>query len=148
MRAVLQPIPGQDGAIASVAGFLREPAAGGQPAPAGSEGEHRFRDLVEHSSDWIWEVDRDLRYTYASPKCFDLLGYTPEEMIGRQPWDFMPRSEAERLCEGMEQFQKNPQPFRGLENRNLHRDGSLRVLETSAVPVYDAAGRFCGLRGS
>jgi PAS domain-containing protein len=39
------------------------------------ESEARFRALVETTSDWIWEVDADLIYTYASPKVFDLLGY-------------------------------------------------------------------------
>ena len=32
------------------------------------QSEQRFRNLVEASSDWIWEVDADARYIYVSPK--------------------------------------------------------------------------------
>ena len=41
----------------------------------------------------------------------------------------------------------HPHPFRGLELRRLHRDGSIRVLEVHGVPVRDAAGQFAGYRG-
>ena len=40
------------------------------------ESEAKFRDLVESTSDWIWEVDEHGVYTYSSPQVFDLLGYT------------------------------------------------------------------------
>ncbi|MBI4873555.1 MAG: PAS domain S-box protein, partial [Acidobacteria bacterium] len=96
--------------------------------------EARVRDLIENTSDWIWEVDAELRYVYASPKITELLGYTPEEALGKTPWDFMPPEEAARLRPGIDELLRNPAPFQALENTNLHKDGSLRVLETSGVP--------------
>ena len=109
--------------------------------------EQRFRDLIENTSDWIWEVDERLRYVYASPKVTDLLGYQPEEVLGRTPFDFMPEPEAARIRAGIEELLLDPRPFQALENVNLHKDGSLRTLETSGVPFFDARGRFAGLRG-
>jgi len=109
--------------------------------------EQRFRDLIENTSDWIWEVDESIRYVYASPKVTDLLGYAPEELLGKTPYDFMPADEAARIRKGIEELVRHPQPFQALENINLHKDGSLRVLETSGVPIFDAEGRFSGLRG-
>ena len=47
----------------------------------------RFRALVETTSDWIWETDRNCVYTYASPRVADLLGYCPEEIVGKSPLD-------------------------------------------------------------
>lgn len=107
----------------------------------------RFRDLVENTSDWIWEVDGELRYVYASPKVQELLGYGPTEVLGKTPVDFMPPEEVTRLQPIVQELQREPRPFRILENTNLHKDGSLRVLETSGVPVYDRAGRWIGYRG-
>jgi PAS domain S-box-containing protein len=107
----------------------------------------RFRDLVENTSDWIWEVDGELRYVYASPKVQELLGYGPTEVLGKTPFDFMPPEEVTRLQPIVQELQREPRPFRILENTNLHKDGSLRVLETSGVPVYDRAGRWIGYRG-
>ncbi|HJV36334.1 PAS domain S-box protein [Geomonas sp.] len=109
--------------------------------------EQRFRDLVENTSDWVWEVDEACRYVYASPKIIDLLGYTPQEVLGKTPFDFMPREEAARIKAGLEQILRDPRPFQNLENINLHKNGSLRVLETSGVPIHDADGRLVGLRG-
>lgn len=111
------------------------------------QSEQRFRDLVENTSDWVWEVDEKIRYVYASPKISDLLGYSPEEVLGKTPFDFMPAEEAARIRAGIEQLVQDPRPFHGLENVNIHKDGSLRVLETSGVPIYDASGRFAGMRG-
>jgi len=109
--------------------------------------EGHFRALAEDTSDWVWEVDEQLRYTYASPKVTELLGYTPTEMLGKTPFDFMPPEEALRVRLGMDEFTKNPRPIQALENVNVRKDGSLRVLETSGVPLFDAAGRLAGFRG-
>jgi PAS domain-containing protein len=63
-----------------------------------AQSDERFRSLVEATSDWIWEVDRHGLYTYASPKIKDLLGYEPEEVIGKTPFDLMPKESAERVA--------------------------------------------------
>jgi PAS domain S-box-containing protein len=111
------------------------------------ESEHHYRELAENISDWIWEVDENIRYVYTSPKVTELLGYLPQEVLGKTPYDFMPAEEARRVRAGLEELLKNPHPFQALENINLHKDGSLRVLETSGIPLYDRRGRFSGLRG-
>ena len=112
-----------------------------------AQSEKRFRDLAENTSDWIWEVDEKIRYIYTSPKVTELLGYTPEEVLGKTPFDFMPAEEAARIRTGFDEMLQNPQPFQRIENINIHKDGSLRVLETSGIPLFDAEGRFSGLRG-
>ena len=60
------------------------------------DSEQPFRSLVETTSDWVWAVGRDGRYTYVSPKIKDLLGYEPEEVLGCEPFEFMPPEEADR----------------------------------------------------
>jgi PAS domain S-box-containing protein len=109
--------------------------------------EQRFRDLVETTSDWVWEVDENLRYTYASPKVREILGYAPEEVLGKYPMDLMPPREAERLFALIAGTVAARAPFSRLENTNVHRDGRLVVLETSGLPFFDAQGTFRGYRG-
>ena len=109
--------------------------------------EARFRALVETTSDWVWEVDRDTVYTYASPKVKELLGYEPEEVIGKTPFDLMPTDEARRISKLFQPIAKAREPFAGLVNTNRHKDGRLVVLETSGVPIFDAQGNFTGYRG-
>jgi PAS domain S-box-containing protein len=111
------------------------------------ESEEKFRSLVENISDWVWEVDQNGIYTYVSPKVIELLGYKPEEVIGKNPFDFMPEQEVKRVSEIFQKIVESREPFSGLENINLHKDGRCIVLETSGVPIFNAAGNFLGYRG-
>ncbi|WP_290597749.1 MULTISPECIES: PAS domain S-box protein [unclassified Archaeoglobus] len=48
------------------------------------ESEERFRSVVEKIDGWVFELDRDLRIIYTSPKVKDYLGYNEEEVLGRK----------------------------------------------------------------
>ncbi len=109
--------------------------------------EERIRALVETTSDWVWEINQDGVYTYSSPKVRDLLGYEPEEILGKRPFDFMPPEEAKRALELFQEISANRRPFDALENINLSKDGKLVILETGGVPVFDVDNNFIGYRG-
>jgi diguanylate cyclase (GGDEF)-like protein/PAS domain S-box-containing protein len=111
------------------------------------DSEERFRSLVETTSDWIWEVDARGVYTYASPKVEDLLGYTPEEVVGKTPFDFMPPLEAARIRQQFAEIAAAGRAFELLENVNLRKDGRRAVIETSGVPIFDHEGGLAGWRG-
>lgn len=111
------------------------------------ESEERFRALTESTGDWIWEVDADCEYTYISPKVKDLLGYEPEEVIGKTPFNLMPPEEAKRVADEFRAIVDSGSPFERLENTNLHKDGRLVVLETNGVPFFDSEGQLLGYRG-
>ena len=111
------------------------------------ESETRFRDLTETTTDWVWEVDAQGVYTYASPKIKDLLDYEVSEVLGKTPFDFMHREEAERIRKFFNEKVTNKEPFYGLENVNRHKNGHLVVLETNAIPIFDEKGQLKGYRG-
>ncbi len=117
------------------------------PSTSMGQNEKRFRSLIENTSDWIWEVDTEWHYVYASPKLKDLLGYEPEEVLGKTPFSLMPPEEASRIQMKLQSMMESPQCLERLENINVHKDGRQVVLETSSVPVYDVSGQFCGYRG-
>lgn len=64
-----------------------------------SASEQRFRDVAHISADWIWEVDSNAFYTYASKSVYDLLGYRPDEILGKTPFDIMSSDEAKIIGE-------------------------------------------------
>ena len=100
------------------------------------ESQH-LRELLDHNTDWIWEVDAQGRYTYVSRMVTAMLGYPPEQVLGKTPFDFMPPAEARRVGQAFGAIVAEQRPFAGLVNRNQRADGSIVVLETSGVPLFD-----------
>lgn len=111
------------------------------------ESEHRFHDIVESTADWIWEVDVEGRYTYVSDSVYALLGYTPDELVGRTPFDLMPPEEAQRVGAEFAVFVARKLPFRDLDNVNVHKDGHLVHVSTNGVPMFGEDGTLLGYRG-
>lgn len=108
--------------------------------------EERFRNMVETTSEWIWETDENYRYTYVSPKIKELLGYEPEEIIGKTHYDLMREDDVERLSAVFAPIAAERRPFCSIETMNIHKNGNTVVIETSGVPVTDISG-FKGYRG-
>ena len=109
--------------------------------------EERFRNLVETSSDWIWEVDIRGKYTYSSPQSIDLLGYTPNELQGRHFTFLMPPAGAKTIRTLFDETVEKGDAIRSLTNAHRHKDRRMILLETSAVPFYDKQWNIQGYRG-
>jgi PAS domain S-box-containing protein len=137
----------EHGRMIALAGVARDITERKRTEEALKESEARFRDLVENTSDLIWESDAQYNCIYCSPAVKEIFGMTQPEWVGTAPLDFTTPEERAINRRTVADLIANPRPFRGQERRMLHRDGSMRVLETSGVPIYDAAGRFTGYRG-
>ncbi|MBI5314936.1 MAG: response regulator [Nitrospirae bacterium] len=111
------------------------------------EVERRFRALVETTSDWGWEIDEHALFTYGSPKIFDILGYKPEEVLGKTPFDLMPQAEARRSRDLFGPILAARQPFSRIESVYRHKRGHRVVLECGGVPLFDEVGKFRGYHG-
>ena len=136
-----------EGNVKAIIGVGRDITARKEAEQALSESEARYRSLVESTSDWIWELDAEGRFSYASPQVEAMLGYTPEELIGKSPFDLMAPEEADRVREIFGKLQADSEAIIRMENVNLHREGREVVLETSGIPILDPDGRVVGYRG-
>ena len=110
------------------------------------ESEMLFRSLVENINDLILNVDETSVFTYVSPKSQEILGYAPEEMLGKTPCDFMPPGKAEGVRGHLAALIADPEPRILLKWTMLHRDGTPTTLEVSGTPIYDMIGSFTGYR--
>lgn len=111
------------------------------------QSEARFRNLTETTSDFIWEIDREWRYTYASPKIFKLLGYRPEELLGQRFLMLQDQPMSARFAREIEHCPDTVQGFSGWQYRCRHRDGREVVVESSAEPIIGPKGKLIGFRG-
>jgi PAS domain S-box-containing protein len=112
------------------------------------ESEKRFRQVAENASEWIWEVDQDGRYTYVSSGVTQILGYFPEEMVGRMYFYdlFDPRDRESLKQMALNAFARK-ESFKDFTNINFHKDGRQFILLTSGVPILDAQNNLIGYRG-
>jgi len=111
------------------------------------ESEERMRDIIFSAGDWIWEVDENWRYIYSSNKCEELFGYTPEEVLGKTPFDFMPPDEVERVKKIYFGVIFNKALLKDLENWKTGKNGERICLLTNGVHVLDEDGNIKGYRG-
>ncbi len=109
--------------------------------------EKRFRDLALTTSDWLWEVDSDARYTYCSPRVADVLGYSTDEVLRKTPFEFMTPEDAQRVTKIFKQLVQNHQPIVDLENWNISKDHRKVCLLTNGVPILDQNENLTGYRG-
>jgi PAS domain S-box-containing protein len=141
------PIRTEEGEITNLL-WVREDITGRRLADqALREAREKFQNLVETISDQVWEVDTKGRYTYVSPKVRDLLGYEPEEVTGKTPFDLMPPYESGRAAELFGAIASGREPFQGLEIFFLHKSGRTVVIESSGAPYFDEEGVFRGYHG-
>jgi len=116
-------------------------------AAALSYSERRFKDVVDNTGDWVWEVDPSGRYTYSSAASREVIGLGPTEVLGTTLYEHLLPEDRKALEETEAGFIARREPFRNFLSRNLHRDGRTVLLETSGVPVVDFQGRLVGFRG-
>ncbi len=112
------------------------------------DGETRFRDIAEASSDWLWETDADLRVVFVSERFATIVGISPQTILGR------PLSELLHPAEDRERWDRHladlaaREPFRGLLCRLDEVAGRAHTLRVAGKPIVDADGQFCGYRGA
>lgn len=108
--------------------------------------EYRFRSLVESIDDFIAEMDLNGRCIYASPRVYNLIGYSPEEVLGKSPFDFMEPAEAKRVSKLLRLSAQREESFYAMELTLIRRDGTPVILEASGNPFFDGHGKLMGYR--
>jgi PAS domain S-box-containing protein len=114
-----------------------------------AESKDRFDQLAEQSDTFAWEVNTDGLYTYVSHVVEQVLGYRPEELVGRRHfYDLHPEDRREAFkTAAFEMFEQGEQ-FRGLENSIQTKDGRLVSVSTNGLPLLNADGTLRGYCGS
>ncbi len=107
--------------------------------------EERFRRLVEAAHDGIGEIDLDGRLVYVNDRMAAMLGYLPDEMIGRPVFEFAFEADHGVAKEHMEQRSRGLR--RSFEWRFRHKDGSEVWTLAGAAPLFDPDGKHVGSVG-
>jgi len=102
-----------------------------QRANVFSPGEKLFRALIENSSDAIALVSHEGLFTYVSPSVQKILGFTPGELLGHNTLELFPPDHLPAALEQFDTVAKTPALTVTVEHTCIHKDGSLRWLEST-----------------
>ncbi|HED16911.1 MAG TPA: EAL domain-containing protein [Gammaproteobacteria bacterium] len=106
----------------------------------------RFHDFAESSSDWLWETDATGDVTYVSMSVKKVLGYQPEELIGKR-LDKILSTESMAVFSGLVKDKQHHEPFRDVEIWVNSADDIRYCILINAVPFYND-NQFQGYRGT
>ncbi len=110
--------------------------------------ENRFRDFARIASDWFWETDAELRFSYVSSRSRAITGHDPAFYLGKT------RREVARDLAHEEKWRRH---FDDMEARRPIVDfryaiegpgGEDLQISIRGLPVFDEEGRFQGYRGT
>ena len=110
--------------------------------------EQRFKDFADASSDWFWEMDEELRFSYFSDRFTAITGVPQEALLGKTRQETgIPNVDEKAWRRHLEDLDAR-QPFRDFQHPRTLPDGRVVHVSINGKPVFDARGNFKGFRGS
>lgn len=112
------------------------------------EQEQRFEDFAKSSSDWFWEMDRDLRFSFFSERFSEVTGVDERELLGKTRQETGIPGVKQSVWEEHLAALANHRPFRNFTHPREKADGTVVWLAISGTPAFDEQGSFTGYRGT
>ncbi|MBO9502273.1 ATP-binding protein [Brevundimonas sp. A19_0] len=129
------------GEIDALFGVFKDVTADHELLERAREQEALYRLLADNSSDIIARYGRDSVFTYLSPSIATVLGYSPEDLIGKTTFTLLHPDDVEHVLSAWREGLASQQPF-SVEYRALHRDGRVVWLEARPTVTRDARGEI------
>jgi PAS domain S-box-containing protein len=104
--------------------------------------------LMDSFPDLVIALDTVGRYTFVSPQIYDILGFHPEELIGKRIGARTDPSDRTALLEMFDDLIFKRLSDGQIEYRTQHRNGMWRMFRASARPLHDETGRIIGVIAS
>ncbi len=109
--------------------------------------EARVLDFAEMSSDWLWEVDAGLRFSWVSDSPIIRAMGIPLRM-GTRPWEALDADVSITHWARLRSDMLARRSFRDFRDREMDLDGRPHHVSINGNPVFDSTGRFVGYRGT
>ncbi len=143
------PLQNAQGEISGVLGMYLDVTERQRTAEALKESKERCDQLAEQSRTIAWELDAEGRYTFVSHVVEQVLGYRPEELVGRMHfYDLFPEAGREEFKQLAFVAGRRNERFTNFLNPALTKDGRLIWFSSNGIPLLNEAGELRGFRGS
>ena len=109
----------------------------------------RFERVTQESREMVWEVDTNGLFTYVNAASEQILGYRPDEMIGKMHfYDLHPEQDREKFRRESFKQIADRSAFHNSVNRVITKDGREVWFLTSGAPLFDESGNLEGYTGA
>ena len=106
-----------------------------------------YREFVEGTDDLIVRADGQGRFTYVNHKALDIFGIPPEACVGHTSLDFIHPDDREKTTRNMQRWIEEKRETAYFENRQVHRDGSVRHMLWTLHLHFDEKGSLDHING-
>ena len=138
---------GPEGQVASVFGVIQDVSERHAVESRMRAMQMRQADLIEISTDWVWEMDHDLRFTYMSDQVERVTGIPAAFHIGKTRRELFAGAKLSLEMEMHLAWLDQRKPFRDFRFWRQGPNGIRQYISTSGKPFYDEYGEFAGYRG-
>jgi len=112
-----------------------------------NQSQARYRQIIENSVDWVWETDKHGNLTYCSEQSFSILGYMPNEMIGKPIFSFLLDKSAKESEQKLLSFMHAGSDISNLEVMYKSKQSQPITIIMSGNVYRDKRNKIIGYRG-
>ena len=138
----VHPLVSESGEVTGALVYDRDITESELAREALRQSETKYRELVELAQEGIWVIDTHSHTTFVNPSMACMLGYTPDEMLGKHLFDFMDAHGVEIATQQLEQRRLGMREEHEFEF--LHKDGSCVHTTMATAAILDKAGEYVG----
>ncbi len=106
------------------------------------QSEEKYRSMIEDAQEGVWALDDHENTIIVNSRICEMLGYTRDEMMGRNLYSFIPES-MEPLIQG-NRSKREKGIKETYEFQLLKKDGTIIYTEVSAAPIFDENQNYKG----
>ncbi len=125
------PLYDAGGQVCGVIGIATDISKRVRAEEALQASEKRFRTMIEQATDLIVIIDAGGRYQYVSPSHRRIMGYSPQDLLGKRVYDFIHPADKKRVYSAWAATFQSPDTIVQMECRLRHANGSWVTLEIS-----------------
>ncbi|MCL7454545.1 MAG: PAS domain S-box protein, partial [Anaerolineae bacterium] len=136
------PLFDEEGNVARVIEYTLDVTERTAAEQALRDSERRYRQLLQALQEGIWVIDEEQRTTFVNPRMAEMLGYTVEEMVGKNLYFFLDEHGTEVTTRNLERRRRGIREQHDFEL--IRKDGSRIYTSMETSPITDEAGNYAG----
>lgn len=112
-----------------------------------ADSEAQYRNLIENTTDWVWQIDLEGNHTYTNHQLEIFLGYSEEEISTMSLAELIHPEDLTEVDARIPKLIEEKQGWQHWLLRFKHKDGSIRTLDSNGTPLFDSSGAVIGFTG-